>query len=164
MSVFGYKAMTPGMVCRGFRYSIGEVYDTAIPPMLCRHGFHFCKNVDDVWDYYDRESAIVFEVEALGDVVTDGTKSCTNRIRIVRRMDPVAEGRARHDAMGNGCEATVHGINVASRTYGVGYGYDGFGCGGMFAYVNCDGNRLFLSGDVGYSNVRGICHVLVWED
>ena len=105
MSTFGYKAMHPDMTCWGMRYNVGETYRIDAPPGLCERGFHFCERAVDVWGYYNRRSDIVFEVEALGKVVTDGIKSCTDAIRIVRRMPPVAEGRLRYgygDGDGNG--------------------------------------------------------------
>jgi hypothetical protein len=115
MSVFGYKAMDPDMCCRGFKFAVGETYAIDGMPELCERGYHFCESAYDVWDYYSRCDAIVCEVEALGVVVTDGKKSCTNRIRIIRRMNPIDEGRLRYG----------HGYGDG---YGYGYGYgDGYG-------------------------------------
>ena len=85
----GYKAFKPGWVCRDFQYEIGKTYELPEDQKLqiCKCGFHFCKNPIDVFGYYSIEDGTLFaEVEALGDIQYEGTKYCTNKIRIVREF------------------------------------------------------------------------------
>lgn len=57
-------------------------------PRLCDVGFHFCKRLADCFNFYRFDSNNkVAEIEALGDIDTDGgVKSCTNKIKIVREL------------------------------------------------------------------------------
>ena len=87
----GYKVFNPDWTCRGFQYEVGKTYkhDGDISP--CRAGFHFCRKAADCFNYYSFDpSNKVAEVEALGLVESDDTKSVTNEIHIVREI-PWAE-------------------------------------------------------------------------
>jgi hypothetical protein len=54
---------------------------------VCNYGMHFCQNAADCFNYYDFDSRNhVAEVIAYGDVVTDGDKSCTDKLEIVREI------------------------------------------------------------------------------
>ena len=87
MSVKGYKVFKPDWTCRGFRYEVGKIFEEDVIPSCCNRGFHFCEKASDCFSYYDFDSNNkVAEVIALGDVDTDGKKSCTNKIQIVREI------------------------------------------------------------------------------
>ena len=179
MSVFGYKAMNQDMSCRGFKYEIGKTYHMDEPLVICERGFHFCRNACDVFHYYEHRKSIVFEIEALGKVVTQGDKSCTDCIRIVRRLHPVEEARLRYghgvgyshgygDGTGYGTGyGNGHGDGYGDgygdgrgdgngNGYGYGYG-DGHGCGGGDGY----GDGYGGGAGAGYSNIS---KVLEWEE
>jgi hypothetical protein len=83
----GYKA-SHNQVCRGFYFEVGQTYSMEEKPVLCQQGFHFCSSVDSVLNYYDifDKRFLLFEVNAIGDIETEGDKSCTNKIEIVRIM------------------------------------------------------------------------------
>ena len=87
MYVKGYKVFNPDWTCRGFQYKIGEIYKEDIKPILCERGFHFCEKAADCFSYYsfDPENKVA-EVIALGEILSDGKKSCTNKIQIVREI------------------------------------------------------------------------------
>jgi hypothetical protein len=54
---------------------------------MCRKGFHFCENLLDVYNYYDKTSdTLIAEIEAIGEVLKEGDKSVTNKIKIVRLL------------------------------------------------------------------------------
>nr|WP_242974273.1 pentapeptide repeat-containing protein [Clostridium paraputrificum] len=54
---------------------------------MCGSGFHFCQKASDCFKYYDFNSNNkVAEVEALDLVETEGNKSVTNKIHIVREI------------------------------------------------------------------------------
>ncbi len=84
----GYKALEKDWTCRGKKYQAGQIYEEDCMPRLCLSGMHFCEKLDDVFRFYpfDSEKTIVAEVEALGEVVTDGIKSCTNRLSVIREV------------------------------------------------------------------------------
>ena len=85
----GYKVFNKDWTCRGFQYKVGETYEMdATEIRLCNKGFHFCERLIDCFLYYGFDSENKFaEVEALGVILTDGPKSCTNKIKIIREMD-----------------------------------------------------------------------------
>lgn len=83
----GYKVFRPDWTCRGFQYEVGKIFEEDVTPDCCSRGFHFCEKAADCFSYYDFDSNNkVAEVIALGDIDTDGTKSCTNKIQIVREI------------------------------------------------------------------------------
>lgn len=54
---------------------------------VCGHGMHFCQTAADCFNYYDFDSNNkVAEVIAYGEVRTDGDKSCTDKLEIVREI------------------------------------------------------------------------------
>ena len=56
-------------------------------PIVCNRGFHFCERAVDCFNYYAfSPKNKVAEIEALGDIDSDGSKSCTNKIHIVREI------------------------------------------------------------------------------
>ena len=83
----GYKVFNPDWTCRNFQYEVGQVYEMDAKPKCCDIGFHFCEKAADCFNFYNFDSENkVAEVEALGDIATDGVKSCTNKIKIVREL------------------------------------------------------------------------------
>ncbi len=83
----GYKVFNPDWTCRGFQYEVGKVYELDANPKCCEGGFHFCEKAADCFEYYSFDSENkVAEIVALGEVDTDGKKSCTNKIQIVREI------------------------------------------------------------------------------
>ena len=56
-------------------------------PIVCERGFHFCERAVDCFNYYgfDPKNKVA-EIEALGDIDSDGSKSCTNKIHIIREI------------------------------------------------------------------------------
>ena len=85
--VKGYKVFNPDWTCRGFQYEVGKTYEENITPETCSRGFHFCERASDCFNYYSFSSRNkVAEIVALGDINTDGVKSCTNKIQIIREI------------------------------------------------------------------------------
>ena len=84
----GYKVFASDWSCLGFQYEVGKTYEMDGKIELCNRGFHFCERLIDCFSYYgfDPENKVA-EIEALGDIETNGHKSCTNKIKIVREMD-----------------------------------------------------------------------------
>lgn len=87
--VKGFKAMNPDMTCIGFQFEVGKTYEitNGKPLKTCNDsGFHFCRDLNDVFNYYNFLKCRLFEIEALGEVVDESNKSATNKIKIVREL------------------------------------------------------------------------------
>ena len=94
--MIGYKALHKNFKTyyKFFKYEIGKTYELPKDEKLkiCKCGFHFCANPIDVYAYtfYNPSIAddtpIIVEVEALGDIVQEGTEYATNKIKILREF------------------------------------------------------------------------------
>ena len=93
MSIKGFKVFNPDWTCRNYDYKNGT--DTAVGTThkhngnieMCGKGFHFCQVAADCFDYYRFNSNNkVAEVEAIGLVETEGNKSVTDEIKIIREI------------------------------------------------------------------------------
>lgn len=85
----GYKAFNSDFRCSGFKYRVGQTYKLNSTPIMCERGFHFCQQPVFVANYYDwltDRNMRFAEVEASGETLTEGDKSVTDRIRIVREI------------------------------------------------------------------------------
>ena len=83
----GYKVFNPDWTCRGFQYEVGQSYKHKGALNICRSGFHFCRVAADCFNYYKFDSNNkVAEVEALGLVESDGDKSVTDEIKVIREL------------------------------------------------------------------------------
>ena len=88
--VKGYKVFNPDWTCRGFQYQVGKCYEIPEKPVVCKRGFHFCKNLLDCYEYYRfDENNKVAEVTAYGDIDIDEyeKKYCTNKIKIEKELN-----------------------------------------------------------------------------
>lgn len=64
----GYKGTDANMRCRDYQYTLGEQFDMAegMRVQICDSGFHFCKNLRNVFKFYEVGNGNrFFEVEAL---------------------------------------------------------------------------------------------------
>ena len=111
MSFLAYKGFESDLTCRGFQYEIGKTYTMDGPPEICKHGFHFCRKLIDVFGYYPRTVLLddylqmpyddylkkcietdtrYCVVEVLGEIHVDprslDSKAVTNQIKIVREL------------------------------------------------------------------------------
>ena len=121
--VKGFKVFNPDWTCnpngKPFQYAVGGTYEEDVKPMVCDRGFHFCEKAADCFNYYQfNPENKVAEVLALGEVDTDGTKSCTNKIQIVREI-PWAELLEIVNT-GKGCTGLCNSGNRNSGDYNSG--------------------------------------------
>ena len=82
----GYKA-TYDFKCKNLTFEIGKIYIFEGDLILCKQGFHFCKNPDDLLFYYPYKKELkILEIEVLGDVIDEGNKSVTNKLKVIREI------------------------------------------------------------------------------
>jgi hypothetical protein len=82
----GFKA-TYNFVCRDHKFEIGQTYELPGNPIPCEYGFHYCQDPINVLGYYPiKHSFRLLEIEDLGESITEGNKSVTNKIRIIREI------------------------------------------------------------------------------
>lgn len=101
----GYKAFDEGLLCRGMQYELGKWFEHTGKIEPCTSGFHFCKSLGDVYSYYNFGS-VVCEIESDGDVIDDGNKSVTNRIRLLRILDAETEAKNNSNSTSTGYSNT----------------------------------------------------------
>ncbi len=86
----GYKAFNKDWTCRGFQYEVGKTFKCDGELKMCDSGFHFCTNLADCFTYYsfDKEKTVIAEVEAIGQVLENGSdsKCCTDEIKILKEL------------------------------------------------------------------------------
>ena len=111
--VKGYKGFNQDLTCRGFQYEIGKTYEYDGDIELCRQGFHFCRKLQNVHDFYNLKQSRICEIEADGKIEDDGIKSVCSRISIVRELS-----REEIDAAVNTGEGNTGLFNSGNRNSG----------------------------------------------
>ena len=85
--VKGYKVFNPDWTCSGKQYTCPGKFEEEGELEVCGHGMHFCQTAANCFNYYSFNSKNkVAEVIAYGEVKTDGDKSCTDKLEIVREI------------------------------------------------------------------------------
>ena len=85
--VKGYKVFDPDWTCSGKQYTCPGKFEEKGELEVCGHGMHFCQTAANCFNYYSFNSKNkVAEVIAYGEVKTDGDKSCTDKLEIVREI------------------------------------------------------------------------------
>jgi hypothetical protein len=83
----GYKVTNSEMKCRDYQFKLGKKYEETGTLSICNNGFHFCQEANDCFNYYDFDPKNrVFEIEAYGEVSTNGDKSCCLKIKLIREI------------------------------------------------------------------------------
>ena len=89
--VRGYKVFNSDWTCGRYgyikHYSCPGHFEEDVKPTLCKKGMHFCENLGDCFKYYafNPENKVA-EVFAYGTVLSDGVKSVTDKLEIVREI------------------------------------------------------------------------------
>ena len=109
----GYKGFKQDLTCRGFQYEIGKTYEYDGDIELCRQGFHFCRELRNVHDFYNLKQSRICEIVADGKIEDDGIKSVCSRISIVRELS-----REEIDAAVNTGEGNTGVFNSGNRNSG----------------------------------------------
>ena len=143
----GYKGTNKDMTCRGMQYEIGKTYHVDGEIKLCRNGLHFCEKLQDVFDFYPKDTSLYFEVKTDALVIKGDKKCVTSNLTIVKEVPEIEINRIYHSySNGDGCSN--------SYNYGCGDG-DGYGrgdgCGNGNGYGCGDG----YGDGYGYSNGNG---------
>ena len=112
----GFKAFEKGLVCRGKQYSENTVFEEE-KAELCKSGMHFCQNPLDVLNYYplidgDGNLTEFAEVEALGDVKTEGDKSVTNKLKIGAKLSLAGFAKASFDVLYESIKSTATNLRT----------------------------------------------------
>ena len=88
-----YKATYNGK-CKDIKYQIGKTYTLKGELKMCARGFHYCKNFEDLIQYYNfvegnkyNEDIKVFEIENLGKNIKKDNKSVSDKIKILRELN-----------------------------------------------------------------------------
>ena len=90
-NIKGFKLFRPDWTCspngNTKQYTCPGKFEEEGELDVCGHGMHFCQTAADCFNYYSFNSENkVAEGIAYGDVSTDGDKSCTDKLEIVREI------------------------------------------------------------------------------
>lgn len=131
------KGMDKDMKCRGFQFEIGKEYKIehdGKPLELCSHTvFHYCDSLQQVHEHYscnEKELNRFFEIEVLGEEVTDGKKCGSDHIKIVREI--TGNELATMKGMVNGNTGLFNTGNGNTGDKNTGYGNTCNGSNGVF--------------------------------
>ena len=162
--VIGYKASEDG-VCRGLRYEVGQTYEMKSRVVVCHCGYHYCRDIDDVFEYYPYKNGVtkIFEIEDLGtQSVSDVDKTATNKIKIIREI-PFEEWNSlmvRH-------KFNDKGIKIYTKTSGLFWRSVNFDDdGNPIRYVDYDGywcNSTYDHRGYRIKSENSFGHVETWE-
>jgi YD repeat-containing protein len=82
-----YKA-TYNFKCRDQLYRVGKLY-TSDKLQICKHGFHYCPDMQDTLNYYmPQDDFVLLEIEVLGKHETQQDKGATDKMRVLRVVPP----------------------------------------------------------------------------
>jgi len=89
--VKGFKGFDAGLVCNPggnkFQYAENSEFTMDKNPLLCNHGFHFCEQPLDVFNYYPPSKGREYAtVEAFGETQKEGNKTATNKLRVNTKL------------------------------------------------------------------------------
>ena len=158
----GYKVFESDWTCRDFQYEVGKTYEIEDIPILCKRGFHFCEKLIDCFRFYGfTPENRVAEVEALGEVIGDGCKSCTNKIFIIRELswDEVLQTVN----TGRDCEGLGNTGNTNSGSFNTGHFNSGsYNCG-KHNNGSCNSGD-YNSGDFNDGNYNSGSHNIGWNN
>lgn len=85
--VKGYKVFNSDWTCRDKQYTCPGKFEEEGDLKIYVHGMHFCQAAADCFNYYDFDNSNkVAEVIAYGKVITEGDRSCTDKLEIIREI------------------------------------------------------------------------------
>ena len=150
-----FKAFNKDMTCNGKQYAENTVFEEPKAD-LCRAGMHYCENPLDVLNYYDLVTSegdliTAAEVEPLGEVKTDGTKSVTTKLKIGAKLSFPAFIKAGVDFLIEHTKTESANTDVGKRNAKIGSSGDGakIGSSGYWAKIGSSGDGAQI-GSSGY--------------
>lgn len=105
MTVKGYKAFNSDWTCGDKRYEVGKTYHEDNVE-LCEHGMHFCKDLEDVFRYYEYVPTMrLATVEASGTVIQNDydSKCVTSDLKVVEELNVDSEAVQLEAVKQDGC-------------------------------------------------------------
>ena len=152
------KGMDKDMKCRGFQFEIGKEYKIehdGKPLELCSDTvFHYCDSLQQIHEHYscnEKELNRFFEIEVLGEEVTDGKKCGSDHIKIVREITGNELATMKGMVNGNTGLFNTGNWNTGDKNTGDGNtGYKNTGDGNTGDKNTGDGNTG--NGNTGYRN------------
>ena len=85
-AIFAYKGFDENFCCRDFQYEVGKEYHITGDLKICKNGFHACKDLTNIFNYYPMENSRFAIVKLWGDVLYGDDKMCASDIEIVEEL------------------------------------------------------------------------------
>jgi len=150
--VKGFKCFNKDFTCNNFQFKVGKTFKHEGKIELCKEGFHFCKDLQNVFKYYGFDSTNhVCEIEASIEVIDGDDKSVCRQIKIIRELswDEVLKGSnlgINNLGFGNAGSRNAGNDNAGSSNAGSG------NAGSSNAGNDNAGNDNAGSSNAGYGN------------
>ena len=86
-AIEAYKGFDMNLTCRDFQYEVGKTYHIEGDVLICKKGFHACRNLNEVSNYYTlRPNHRFCRVKLWGDIQKLRDKLCASNIEIVEEI------------------------------------------------------------------------------
>ena len=85
-AITAYKGFKDDFSCLDFQYEVGMEYHINGDVEMCENGFHACKDLMDVFNYYSMSNSRFAIVKMWGDVLYGDDKICASNIEIVEEL------------------------------------------------------------------------------
>jgi hypothetical protein len=86
MASLGFKCTDENMMCRDTQYEMGKTYIHHGELIMCQSGYHFCKDVSSIQNYYPFNTSRLFIVEHGEECITYHDKSVTDKLRFLTEV------------------------------------------------------------------------------
>ena len=84
--MIGFKGFDKNLKCRDFQFEVGKTYKIKGDLKICENGFHFCKRLDDVSNYYSDPLTRICVVRGIGQFKEEGDKVAFESIEILYEL------------------------------------------------------------------------------
>ncbi|WP_419788603.1 DUF7666 domain-containing protein [Mucilaginibacter sp. SP1R1] len=157
-TVPGYKGFDKGLNCRGYQYAENAEFLHNRNPSLCNHGFHFCENPLDVFNYYPPEIGREYaKVEAFGAVQKEGDKTATNKLRVNAKISLGNLFKLHFDLVFDKVKTAIEKIKASEETTTTAGESAHANTAGNYAHANTAGESAHANtaGNYAHANTAG---------
>ncbi len=88
VKMYGFKGTDSDFKCLDYQYKMNKTFIHEGKFGVCMSGFHFCRELRNVYDYYELNKKNRYFLIQHGDIKSEGNKSATNKIIFLEELFP----------------------------------------------------------------------------